>query len=276
MTTRNRIKIVLAVAVVAVASLALTASSAHAETLFADTFDRPDNTDLNASTDGKSGTLGALDYVQLGSGGGTEIADNQLKGGDNGAAAGWALAYPDHNFVDAGIASAGGFSVSIDLLNYVTAGSGRWMAIAVGQSKSEIDSWPQNLPSPNCDLFVGYRWTQKQLEVYKSGGYPTPFSETDVSSYPVPQTMRVDYALSDFNAGSTVDYEAYLGDDLITSGSFTWSGTDENYIGIFTNLSARQARMDNLEITAVPEPGTLALAALGLWGLIGFGWRRKR
>ena len=227
MTRRNITMTVLALAAVAMAALFSVSSAEAALVLFADTFDRPDSPDLNASTDGKSGTLGALDYVQLGVGGGTEIADNQLKGGDNGAAAGWALAYPDHNFVDTDIASAGGFSVSIDLLNYVSAGSGRWMAIAVGQSKSEIDSWPENLPSPNCDLFVGYRWTQKQLEVYKSGGYPTPFSETDVSSYPVPQTMRVDYALSDFNAGSTVNYEAYLGSDVITSGSFTWTGTNE-------------------------------------------------
>ena len=77
------------------------------------------------------------------------------------------------------------------------------------------------------------------------------------------QTMRVDYALYDFNAGSTANYEAYLGNDLITSGSFTWTGTDENYIGIFTNLSGRQARMDNLTITAIPEPATMALLALG-------------
>ena len=54
--------------------------SADAGMLFGDTFDRPDSADLNASAAGKSGTLGALDWVQSGSGGGTEIADNQLKG----------------------------------------------------------------------------------------------------------------------------------------------------------------------------------------------------
>jgi len=241
--------------VTTVAILTLAGPSANAEpaVLFGDTFDRPDSADLNESTDGKSGTLGALNWVQLGGGGGTEIFESKLKGGDNGAGAGWAVAYPDHNFVDAGIASGGGFSVSIDLVSYSSHGSGRWMTIAVGHSKAELDSWSTNNgASTVSDLFVGYRWTQKQLEVYDNGAL---VAEPSVSSYPVPQTMRVDYALSDFNAGSTVNYEAYLGVDLITSGAFTWTGTDENYIGIFTNLSYRQARMDNFQITAdVGEP----------------------
>jgi len=258
-------------AVAVVFMLGAAASASANVMLFADTFDRPDNTDLNASTAGKSGSLGAMDWVQLGGGGGMEIASNELKGGDNGAAAGWAVSYPDHNFVDAVIASGGGFSVSIDLLNYATAGSGRWLAIVVGHSKAEIDAWSTNNgASTVSDLFVGYRWTQKQLEVYDNGAL---VAEPGISSYPVPQTMRVDYALSDFNAGSTVNYEAYLGSDLITSGSFTWSGTNENYIGIFTNLSARQARMDNLEISYVPEPATLALLSIGGLGLV---IRRRR
>jgi hypothetical protein len=273
MMTRNKASKALWIPVLAaMAGLALTGASANAAMLFGDTFDRPDNTDLNASTTGKSGTLGALDWVQLGSGGGTEIVGNQLKGGDNGAGGGWAVAYPDHNFVDTAISSGGGFSVTIDLLNYSTAGSGRWMAIAVGHSKAEIDAWStNNAASTVSDLFVGYRFTQQQLEVYDNGAL---VDEPGIGAYSVPQTMRVDYALSDFNAGSTVDYEAYLSGDLITSGSFTWSGTDENYIGIFTNLSGRQALMDNLDITAIPEPATLfVMMAAGLPALLK---RRRR
>ena len=67
-----------------------------------------------------------------------------------------------------------------------------------------------------------------------------------------PQTMKIDYSFSDFNAGSTVGYDIYLGVDLITSGTFTWSGTEENYISIFSNLASDLSHFDNLEIRAYP------------------------
>jgi len=240
------------VAAVAGMALAMAAGSASANViLFADTFDRPDSTDLNASTAGKSGTLGALDYGINHRGCLAAIDNNMLKlrelGGGGG---GWIVAYLDHNFVDADVANAGGFSISIDLIDYATAGSGRWKAICVGQSLAEINSLSTNWPSSQ-DLFVGYRWTQKQLEVYKNGVLA---SETDIPTYGVPQTMKIDYAFSDFNAGSTVGYDVYLGADLITSGTFTWSGADENYISIFSNLASDLSHFDNLEISAAALP----------------------
>src|SRR5690606_36716284 len=44
-------------------------------------------------------------------------------------------------------------------------------------------------------------------------------------------TVTVEFTLADFNAGSTVNYEVFHNDIMRGTGSFTWSGTNENYIG---------------------------------------------
>ena len=70
--------------------------------------------------------------------------------------------------------------------------------------------------------------------------------------------MKIDYEFSDFNAGSTVSYGVHLGSDLITSGTFTWSGTEENYVSVFSNLASDLSHFDNLAIThQLPPPGML-------------------
>ena len=34
--------------------------------------------------------------------------------------------------------------------------------------------------------------------------------------------------------------------------------------------------LDNVRVEVIPEPGTFALCAIGILGLVGYGWRRKR
>ena len=34
--------------------------------------------------------------------------------------------------------------------------------------------------------------------------------------------------------------------------------------------------LDNVSVAVIPEPGTFALCAIGILGLVGYGWRRKR
>src|ERR1700754_4785100 len=111
---------------------------ARAVTLFADTFDRPDNRDIDAVTTGitnNTGTtfgasavysqpwidpnsaapvFGAPD-ADPANGGGQQILNNeyQLKYG-----VGTSNAFVNHNFTNASIVSAGGFAVSLDVLGY--------------------------------------------------------------------------------------------------------------------------------------------------------------
>jgi hypothetical protein len=98
------------------------------------------------------------------------------------------------------------------------------------------------------DLLVAYRGTTDSLEIYKNGNLDS--GETITGGLPTaPATMRIEYSLSDFNAGSTVAYNVFFDDSLtaFASGSFTWSGTNENYLSLSSNLS-NDARFDNLEI----------------------------
>ncbi len=236
----------------------LSAGPAPGQTvLFADTFDRADSEDLNAATDGKSGTLGALDWVEMSFQGTLEVLNNELEGGDNAARGGWVIAYPDHNFVDAAISSGGGFRVSIDLVHYATAGGVRHMGIAVGMSQAEVEGWSQNNPEnlDYVDLFVGYRGTTlggrvPAIEAFESGELVIHNPDAGGPAT-LPKTLVVDFSLSSFDEGSKVDYVITFGGVEMGTGSFEWSGTNENYIAVYSNLSNRQGRMDNFSVTAL-------------------------
>ncbi|MGD9419678.1 MAG: glycosyl hydrolase family 95 catalytic domain-containing protein [Verrucomicrobiota bacterium JB025] len=236
--------------------------------LFADTFDRADDTDLNASTDGKSGSLGALNYstrtfnsVTL------DLHSNNLRinGPASNGSYGGLVYISDYNFADAAIASGGSLIISVDIAAYSSAGSSRQMTVGMGQSAAELDAQPGVAPGDHSsDLLVAYRATTGALEIYKNGVLDA--SETIPSGLPdAPATMRIETTFSDFNAGSTALYQVYFDDSTtaFASGSFSWSGTNENYISLSSNLS-NDALFDNLEIqgaTAV-EPASSPVAGV--------------
>ncbi|WP_372846224.1 sialate O-acetylesterase, partial [Pontiella sp.] len=230
----------------------LNTSSVTGAVMFADTFDRDAGTDLNASTDGKSGYLGALNYTGRTIGTVTlDINNNTLRiNGPAGDGAYGGLVYiNNHNFVDPSIETGGGFSISVDIAEYSTLGSGRQMSVGVGQTLADLDAQTGVNPvSQVSDLVVAYRNTTDTLEIYKNGVLDE--AETVIGGLPdASTTMRVEYTLASFDAGSTVTYNVFF-DDAYTafaSGSFTWSGTDENYISLASNLS-NDSRFDNLEI----------------------------
>lgn len=261
-------------------ALAFPATSQATIVLFEDNFNRPNNTNLNASATGKSGSLGALDWVQVAggnTGGSFRIESNRLRGGDNAAGGGFAVSYLNHNFVDSAILDVGSFSVSLDLVSYATGGAVRYMGVGVGQSQAELAGWSSNNPTTSpgfpSDLFVGYRGNLNggTLQVFNGA--------TELSSHvvgalgPNGRNLRIDYELPDFNAGSQVDYRVFLDNSEITTGSFLWSGTNENYISLYSNLTSNQAFFDNFSVSTVPEPGTGLLVGLGALGLL---LRRRR
>ncbi|QTN33861.1 PEP-CTERM sorting domain-containing protein [Akkermansiaceae bacterium] len=261
----------------AVLGLAL-CTSAHAATLFADTFDRANGDDLNASTTGKSGSLGALDWLEtsgptsgtLGAGG--SIVSNQLQLGEEGAGGGWALAYLDHNFIDTSITTNRNFSVSVDIVNSDTGGATRYAGIVVGGPASRYSGWSSNNPATeNVDFYIGYDGSgTEQFRIWENGVLTT----TTNLSFVEPDTLRVDFTnVTNFTLGTTINYEVFNNGSSVATGDFTWSGTNQNYLGLFTNWTAGGAELDNFSVTTVPEPGTTAL--VGLCGLALILRRRK-
>uniref|UniRef100_UPI0035661949 glycosyl hydrolase family 95 catalytic domain-containing protein n=1 Tax=Pontiella sp. TaxID=2837462 RepID=UPI0035661949 len=229
----------------------------EAGVLFSDTFDRADSTDLNASSDGQAGSLAPLNYtartfnvVDL------DIYNNSLRinGPATSGSYGGLVYINDHNFTGTG---TGGFEISVDIAAYSTAGSGRRMSVGVGQSLAELAAQVGVDASEHvADLLVAYRNTTDSLEIYKNGVLDE--TETVIGGLPdAPTTMRIEYILSDYNAGSTVLYNVYFDDEEtpFTSGTFVWSGTNENYISLSSNLSY-DSLFDNLEIKGEEATGS--------------------
>ncbi len=85
-------------------------------------------------------------------------------------------------------------------------------------------------------------------------------------------TISATFSFSDFNAGSTVNYEVFFNGASEGTGSFTWSGSDENYIGLDARDSTGVS-LDNFGVTTIPEPSA---ALLGLLAAAGWLLRRRR
>lgn len=249
-------------------ALGLLAGSAQATTLFADNFNRSNNTDLNASTTGKSGSLGALDWIEKTSAAVAEIESNKIKLGEPaGGGAGWAIAYPNYNFTDATISSNGQFTVSVDLGNNTSAsGSVRFLGFGVGNSLAEMTGWSSNNPTSTftSDFFMGYDPTSGGTAVgtyiFKNG---TTQDFYNSATRAIGTTLSATFTFGDFNSGSTVNYEAFIDGSSVKTGSFTWSGTNENYLFLYSNYSGGRGQLDNFEVSTVPEPASLTLIGLG-------------
>ncbi|WP_052573069.1 arylsulfatase [Haloferula sp. BvORR071] len=242
------------------------AAHARAAVLFEDTFDRAnsrnidggltgitDNTGSALPVDGvytqpwldpnsKPPTYGVED-ADAGNGGGSQILSNRFQ---NDVGAGTANLFVNHNFTNPSILSAGGFSVAVDVTDYSQATNGQGGAIAVGMSQAEAagtrDAFGGTsrmtgafgtaigdaVPTQSvADFWVAVRGNNSLVWGTRSG------TVNGVTGLGLKTgTIKVDFTLSSFAAGSTVNYEVFFNGSSKGTGSFTWSGTNENYIGL--------------------------------------------
>jgi hypothetical protein len=272
-----------------VAAVVLDAGQARAQmTLFADNFDRPDNRDIDAVSTGITNNTGTtfsasavytspwVDPNTVGpgfglpdgnaaNGGGQQILNNelQLKYGP-----GTANAFVNHNFTNASILSAGGFSVSLDVLGYNQTTNQQGAAIAVGMSLVEaqaghdaFDGQPSPVAKytnafPNggfsgtilSDFYLGIRGDSTLA--WGSGSGPATTAAISAKT----GSIKATFGVTSFNAGAPVTYEVFYNGVSQGVGIFNWSGTNENYIGLDGRTNT-EMRVDNLSIgTALPPP----------------------
>lgn len=253
----------------------LTAGAPAATTLFADNFNRADSTDLNASTDGKSGTLGALNWTERNNGGNATIDTNRLQLGDPSASGQFSTAYVNHNFTDATIATVGEFTVSVDVFQIGSSTGGtRNTGFSIGNSLTDVSTWASNSPTSfPSDFFMGYDSTGTKEVKIRLGGAGTYAFNTPIDLDAGGTLSARFFGFSNFNSTTTVNYEAFInGGTAVATGTFAWSGTNENYINLFSNFTSNSGRLDNFSVATIPEPSAALLGSLGLLALL----RRRR
>ena len=261
--------------------------------LFRDTFDRPDNRNIDAAltgiTDGTGSALPAdVVYSQpwldpnsrppaygvpdgdATNGGGAQVVGGafQVKFGS-----GTANAFANHNFINASILAKGGFSVSLDVTAYSQTTSGQGGGFAIGMSQAEAAGTADAFngasrmtgafgPAPGdpvpsqvaSDFWIGIRGDNSLAWGSKSGTIAGVTGLTAKTG-----TILVNFTVTGFEANATVGYEVFLNGVSRGSGSFTWSGTNENYIGIDGRDSA-SVTVDNFTVSTLAGNPTVDLA----------------
>ena len=240
-------------------------------------------------------------------GGGQRILINELqvKYGT-----GTANVYVKHNFINPEILAADGFSVSLDIKGGASTGPGFGAGFGIGMSLAEADGTGDALggatkmqdgfqdagQNTEASVAVSDFWVVLRADTFLqfgSKGHSLPFNQPPPSgTNPGPAylggfdhtattgTIRVDFYLDDFNNGSTVNFNAFIDNVQINSGSFIWTGTNENYIGIDAR-DGTAARVDNFSVSAifaVPEAScftAMGMITLGL-GCLAINKRRRQ
>jgi len=245
--------------------------------LFSDSFDRANSTDIDASSAGMAGTLAPMTYMESYEGSNIATSIQILNNRLNVAfGPGMANLYLNHNFTDAAISAAGGFSISLDVVSIAgttTELPNRFGGFGVGMTQSEAaaagDSSDDDADSTTmrgggnnvavADFFVDVA-LDNNLKLWNNG--------TLLSTIPVgvsAGTIKVDFYLTGFNAGDWVTAEVYFNGVQTAVQYFTWDNTNANYVGISGRTPAAGVLLDNFSIATVytdkasqPDPGYAA------------------
>lgn len=211
-------------------------------------------------------------------GGGAAIVSNQLQ---LAVGSGTSNAVLNRHFTDSAILTAGGFSVSLDVAAYGQTTSGQGGGFAIGMSDADAGG---------CGDAVDGRQTAADTSLLRmSGGFGTTIGTTlaapavgadfwvvlrgnnslawggrsgvigGVAGLAAKTgTISARFGLTSFAQGATVNYEVLYNNTVVGTGSFAWSGNDQNRIGIDARDSTSVV-LDNFSISTWSRPATAGL-----------------
>ncbi len=296
-------------------------AAAMGAVLFTDTFERPDGNNIEASLDGIANNTGTTfvpgdnpvggtpvyihGYRDTGNrypnfngadavstdGGGIQISANRLQ---LAYAPGTANAMINHNFVNAAITTAGGFSVSADFAGFdhtlandhnYGVGFAVGLPASAGAPGGTGDAATGNprmtggigttigatVPTQSLSDFWIVLRTNGTLAWGGNGGTSgTVAGITGLGTQPT-GNVTVNFFFASFDQDSTVNYEVFFNGVSRGAGTFVWSGDNENYIGLDARAT-NGAFVDSLTVSIIPEPSA---ALLGLFGCFFLLCRRR-
>jgi hypothetical protein len=216
----------------------------------------------------------------------------------------WSLNY---NFTDAAILTAGGFSVSQNIISIGSNSANptdRFVGYGVGLNPTQISNFaddtasnlgprgsvsannaPANQPTAGVAPFYVDLDISGQVQVFEAGSGLVFTSGTllnanngsEFASLNTPATLTTDFSFANFNAGSTVNYSVFLTTNnvsiAVTSGTFDWTTTGNNYVAGSMRGNADVA--GELNISTVPEPSVITMMVGGFSAMGLFIRRRK-
>lgn len=254
------------------------------QVLFSDNYNRANSTDIDSSSVGMAGTLAPMVYVEAFEGSGVATSTQILNDLLNVAMGpGMGSLFLDYNLIDASILTSDGFSVSMDVVSITTADDtgNRFGGFGVGHTRDEAlaakDSFDSAVPfRPSLaranqgigvsDFYVDLALDQN-LRIWSKGALLETINVGVATG-----TIRVDFYVADFNAGSAVDAEVYFNGVKKSVKSFTWDHANSNYLGISGRTAAAGVLLDNLLVaTLYSEKANTPVPANGATGVDSAG-----
>ena len=195
----------------------------------------------------------------------------------------WALNY---NFTDAAILSAGGFSVSQNIIaipSNANQPQDRFCGYGVGLSLAQVGGLNDDNSTslgPRGSITGGTTGVAPfyvdlnslgAVQVFTGGTLLNTFA---ITGSPTSGTLTTVFTgFFDFNAGTTVDFTVLFNGLQVTNGSFDWSAPGNNYIaGSMRDSTVTGGEFD---VSTVPEP-SVGVIAFGGFGVMWLFIRRRR
>ena len=230
----------------------------RADTLMLDTFNAPDGA-LNSSLGSprQSGTLmpaGGFDYYSSSV---FLVSSNQAFLNNASTSSGYAFQNQDETSL-----VGTKYTVSMDLVNLTPLVEDGALAVVTAKTQSSY--------FPNA--------SGAMLMIDGTGAWGLYGNYASLVAGSVAAKSSYNVAMDIDETGASTVVTARIDGNVVGSGSFVWDSGDR-YVafgGVVRGQSNWHQTFDNLQLTTIPEPSSIAILASAMIGLLAYAWRRRR